>query len=136
MPRWSPVLVGAVVAAAGVSAAAGYVGLVTAAFPVDLGIGRRHRRLDPLAVTIHAPPRHSVRDSRRAVPGPPDPCPCREDPGLGARHRHGPRGTPHADRRLRDLGNLRAAAQMSRHGIWPILHGTARYKRAVRLIDT
>lgn len=55
MPRWSPVLVGAVVAAAGVSAAAGYVGLVTAAFPVDLGIGRRHRRLDPLAVTIQAP---------------------------------------------------------------------------------
>ncbi|MEV4538932.1 hypothetical protein AB0J82_34685 [Asanoa sp. NPDC049518] len=34
---------------------AGYLGLVTAAIPVDLGVGRRHRRLGPLRVDIAAP---------------------------------------------------------------------------------
>jgi len=36
-------------------AAAGYLGLVTGACPVDLGIGRRSRPLRPLAVDIAAP---------------------------------------------------------------------------------
>jgi hypothetical protein len=36
-------------------AAAGYLGLVTGACPVDLGVGRRSRPLGPLAVDIAAP---------------------------------------------------------------------------------
>jgi len=42
-------------AAAGAVAATGYLGLVTGAVPVDLGIGRRTRPLGPLAVDIDAP---------------------------------------------------------------------------------
>lgn len=41
--------------AAGVLAVTGYVGLVTAAVPIDLGIGRRTRALGPLEVDIAAP---------------------------------------------------------------------------------
>jgi hypothetical protein len=40
--------------AAGI-AATGYLGLVTAALPIDLGVGRRVRPLGPLTVTIAAP---------------------------------------------------------------------------------
>lgn len=38
-----------------IGAGAGYLGLVTAAVPVDLGIGRRHRPLGPQTVDINAP---------------------------------------------------------------------------------
>jgi hypothetical protein len=37
------------------TATAGYLGLVTAAVPVDLGVGRRHLPLGPLRVDIAAP---------------------------------------------------------------------------------
>ena len=40
----------------GSAAAAGYVGLVTGRLTLDLGIGRRTRRLGPLEVDIAAPP--------------------------------------------------------------------------------
>ncbi|MFE3328897.1 SRPBCC family protein [Streptomyces sp. NPDC059176] len=43
------------VAAAGSGAAAGYLGLVTGAVPMDLGVGRRTRRLGPRSVDITAP---------------------------------------------------------------------------------
>jgi hypothetical protein len=43
------------VGAAGVLTATGYVGLVTAAVPVDVGIGRRTRALGPIEVDIAAP---------------------------------------------------------------------------------
>src|SRR5918999_5391402 len=36
-------------------AAAGYIGLVTGAVPIDLGLGRRLRPLGPLTITIDAP---------------------------------------------------------------------------------
>jgi hypothetical protein len=42
-------------ALAATAAAAGYLGLVTAAVPIDLGIGRRLRPLGPRAVVIGAP---------------------------------------------------------------------------------
>ncbi len=43
-------------AAAGAAAlTAGYLGLVTAAVPVDLGVGRRNRPLGPFGVDIDAP---------------------------------------------------------------------------------
>jgi hypothetical protein len=42
-------------AALGAAAAGGYLGLVTGALPVDLGIGRRTRPLGPLAVRVAAP---------------------------------------------------------------------------------
>jgi hypothetical protein len=42
------------VAAAG-AVTAGYLGLITAALPIDLGIGRRYLPLGPHAVDIHAP---------------------------------------------------------------------------------
>lgn len=42
-------------AVAGGAAAAGYLGLVTAAVPVDLGVGRRTRPLGPLTIDIAAP---------------------------------------------------------------------------------
>lgn len=45
---------GAGVAAAG-AGVAGYLGLVTAALPVDLGVGRRRIRLGPQGVDIEAP---------------------------------------------------------------------------------
>jgi hypothetical protein len=48
-------LVGAAVALAAAGAAAGYVGLVTAALPLDLGVGRRTRPLGPQVVHIRAP---------------------------------------------------------------------------------
>ncbi|MBA3488832.1 MAG: SRPBCC family protein [Longispora sp.] len=41
--------------------AGGYWGLVTAAIPIDVGIGRRHRTLGPFAIDIHAP-RETVFD--------------------------------------------------------------------------
>ncbi|MFR0358543.1 SRPBCC family protein [Streptomyces sediminimaris] len=44
----------AVVAAAGGGLAAGYLGLVTGALPVDLGVGRRTRPLGPRSVDIAA----------------------------------------------------------------------------------
>ncbi|MGH3828426.1 MAG: hypothetical protein ACRDQX_14845, partial [Pseudonocardiaceae bacterium] len=47
----------AATAAFGLTAAAitgGYLGLITAAVPIDLGIGRRHIRLGPHSVDIHA----------------------------------------------------------------------------------
>lgn len=40
---------------AALAAAAGYVGLVTAAVPIDLGAGRRVRPLGPITRTIDAP---------------------------------------------------------------------------------
>jgi hypothetical protein len=43
-------------ALAATAAAAGYLGLVTAAVPIDLGIGRRLRPLGPRTVMIGAPP--------------------------------------------------------------------------------
>jgi hypothetical protein len=49
-----PRLLGAVAVGAGV-AAAGYVGLVTGACPIDLGIGRRVRSLGPQLVDMAAP---------------------------------------------------------------------------------
>jgi hypothetical protein len=45
----------AVAAAAAGTTTAAYLGLVTAAIPIDLGIGRRHQALGPLAVDIAAP---------------------------------------------------------------------------------
>ena len=47
-----------IIAASGVAAglaAAGYLGLVTATLPVDLGIGRRTRPLGPRTVVVDAP---------------------------------------------------------------------------------
>lgn len=55
MRRSSAMMVSAIVAAASVTAVAGYVGLVTGAIPVDLGIGRRRGRLGSFAVDINAP---------------------------------------------------------------------------------
>jgi hypothetical protein len=49
-----PRLLGAVTVGAGV-AAAGYVGLVTGACPLDLGIGRRVRPLGPQQLEMAAP---------------------------------------------------------------------------------
>ncbi|MFG3037215.1 SRPBCC family protein [Streptomyces sp. NPDC048330] len=43
------------VSAAGVGAAAGYLGLVTGALPLDVGVGRRTRPLGPQTVDIAAP---------------------------------------------------------------------------------
>jgi hypothetical protein len=54
MTRSIPRLVGYTTVGAGV-AAAGYVGLVTGACPVDLGIGRRVRPLGPQLVDMAAP---------------------------------------------------------------------------------
>jgi hypothetical protein len=54
MPRSIPRLLGYVTAGAGM-AAAGYVGLVTGACPIDLGIGRRVRPLGPQLVDMAAP---------------------------------------------------------------------------------
>jgi hypothetical protein len=45
----------AVVAAASGGAVAGYVGLVTGAMPLDVGVGRRTRPLGPQKVSIEAP---------------------------------------------------------------------------------
>lgn len=44
-----------VIVAAGVTMVGGYLGLVTGAVPVDLGVGRRTRPLGPLSVDIAAP---------------------------------------------------------------------------------
>jgi hypothetical protein len=54
MTRSIPRLVGCATVGAGV-AAAGYVGLVTGACPVDLGVGRRVRPLGPQLVDMAAP---------------------------------------------------------------------------------
>jgi hypothetical protein len=54
MTRWIPRLLGAATVGAGV-AAAGYVGLVTGACPLDLGLGRRVRPLGPQVVEMAAP---------------------------------------------------------------------------------
>jgi hypothetical protein len=54
MTRWIPRLLGAATVGAGV-AAAGYVGLVTGACPLNLGIGRRVRPLGPQVVEMAAP---------------------------------------------------------------------------------
>jgi hypothetical protein len=51
----------AVVAVAGGGAVAGYLGLVTGAMPLDVGIGRRKRPLGPQTVDIAAP-REAVFD--------------------------------------------------------------------------
>ncbi|MFV0132032.1 SRPBCC family protein [Streptomyces sp. HMX87] len=45
----------AAVTAAGAGAAAGYLGLLTGAVPLDLGVGRRTRPLGPRSVGIAAP---------------------------------------------------------------------------------
>jgi hypothetical protein len=50
--RWRQLVIGA--ALAGGAAAAAYVGLVTAAVPIDVGVGRRQRPLGPLLVDIQA----------------------------------------------------------------------------------
>ncbi|WP_370409580.1 SRPBCC family protein [Streptomyces fradiae] len=50
---WTGALAAAAVAGAG--AAAGYVGLVTGAVPLDLGVGRRTRRLGPQTLDVAAP---------------------------------------------------------------------------------
>jgi hypothetical protein len=54
MTRWIPRLLGCATVGAGVTAA-GYVGLVTGACPVDLGLGRRIRPLGPQLVEMAAP---------------------------------------------------------------------------------
>jgi hypothetical protein len=54
MTRSIPRLLGCATVAAG-AAAAGYVGLVTGACPLDLGIGRRARPLGPQLVDMAAP---------------------------------------------------------------------------------
>jgi hypothetical protein len=54
MTRSIPRLLGYATVGAGV-AAAGYVGLVTGAYPLDLGIGRRVRPLGPQLVDMAAP---------------------------------------------------------------------------------
>jgi hypothetical protein len=54
MTRWIPRLLGWATVGAGVTAA-GYVGLVTGACPVDLGVGRRVRPLGPQLVEMAAP---------------------------------------------------------------------------------
>jgi hypothetical protein len=54
MTRLIPRLLGAAAVGAGVTAA-GYVGLVTGACPLDLGIGRRVRPLGPQLVDMAAP---------------------------------------------------------------------------------
>jgi hypothetical protein len=54
MTRSIPRLLGAATVGAGV-AAAGYVGLVTGACPLDLGVGRRVRPLGPQLVDMAAP---------------------------------------------------------------------------------
>jgi hypothetical protein len=54
MTRWIPRLLGYVTVGAG-AAAAGYVGLVTGACPLDLGIGRRVGPLGPQLVEVAAP---------------------------------------------------------------------------------
>jgi hypothetical protein len=54
MTRWIPRLLGYATVGAGVTAA-GYVGLVTGACPVDLGVGRRVRPLGPQLVEMAAP---------------------------------------------------------------------------------
>ncbi|MGH3759363.1 hypothetical protein [Actinophytocola sp.] len=57
MGRKSRILTGslAVTTAAGGLAAGAYLGLVTAAIPLDLGVGRRMRPLGPLSVDVWAP---------------------------------------------------------------------------------
>ncbi|MCX4822824.1 hypothetical protein OG883_23585 [Streptomyces sp. NBC_01142] len=50
---WPAKLVG--VAAVGGGAVAGYLGLVTGALPLDVGVGRRTRPLGPQTVGIQAP---------------------------------------------------------------------------------
>jgi hypothetical protein len=50
------------IAAGGTLTGAGYLGLVTGAIPVDLGIGRRTRPLGPIQVDIAAP-RETVYDA-------------------------------------------------------------------------
>lgn len=50
---WIGALTGAVVA--GTGAAAGYLGLVTGALPLDVGVGRRARPLGPQTVDVAAP---------------------------------------------------------------------------------
>ncbi|MET9969499.1 SRPBCC family protein [Streptomyces sp. NPDC006356] len=54
---WAMVGIGAAVATAvaGAGAAAGYLGLVTGALPLDVGVGRRRRPLGPQTVDIAAP---------------------------------------------------------------------------------
>ena len=54
-----PRLLGAATVGVGV-AAAGYVGLVTGACPLDLGVGRRVRPLGPQVVEMAAPLRSSL----------------------------------------------------------------------------
>ncbi|GAA4129477.1 hypothetical protein GCM10022285_17120 [Streptomyces tunisiensis] len=44
-----------VVTVAGVGAAGGYLGLVTGALPLDMGVGRRIRQLGPQTVDVAAP---------------------------------------------------------------------------------
>jgi hypothetical protein len=60
MARWSRRLLAASTVAAGATAV-GYVGLVTGACPLDLGIGRRVRPLGPQLVEVAAP-REAVFD--------------------------------------------------------------------------
>jgi hypothetical protein len=52
--RAAGIVVASGLAAAGI-AAAGYLGLVTGAVPVDLGVGRRVRPLGPRVLTVDAP---------------------------------------------------------------------------------
>jgi hypothetical protein len=54
MTRWIPRLLGYATVGAGVTAA-GYVGLITGACPLDIGIGRRVRPLGPQLVDMAAP---------------------------------------------------------------------------------
>jgi hypothetical protein len=60
MARWSRRLLAASTVAAGATAG-GYVGLVTGACPLDLGIGRRVRPLGPQHLEVAAP-REAVFD--------------------------------------------------------------------------
>lgn len=56
-----PTTIGAVALAAGGAGAGAYLGLVTGAVPVDLGVGRTSRPLGPLSIEVAAP-RQTVFD--------------------------------------------------------------------------
>jgi hypothetical protein len=85
-----PRLLGYVTVGAG-AAAAGYVGLVTGACPLDLGIGRRVRPLGPQQLEMAAP-RELVFDVIAEPYLGRAPRAGRQAPGAGTRQRHGPGG--------------------------------------------
>src|SRR4029453_18685172 len=91
-----PRLLGYVTVGAGV-AAASYVGLVTGACPLDLGIGRR-AGLSAQGRRDARPAGAGLRRHRRAVPGPDPAGAGRQAAGAGSRQRHGAGGPLHPPR--------------------------------------